>query len=326
MKVPPSKSKRAVAEKAAPEKSGELSPSSEIDAMIADLADWRGQTLALVRKLIKQAEPEVVEEVKWRKPSNGMKGVPVWEHEGIICTGETYKSAVKLTFAKGASVHDPSGLFNSSLEGNARRAIDIHEGDKVDEKAFKALFRAAVVVNTSAKTPALPVRAAKKAKTETPADPEAQLESYFAAYEPVMVNLGKALRAKMRKRLPGLNELVYVYENQGSLVIAYSPTDQGGGSDAPLGIALYADCAKLFFTHGAELSKSAPGKLLQGSGKTARHVVLNAATDLDRPEIEALMAASLKLAGVSPKEGAEGSVIIKAEAQKQRAAARKKRG
>jgi hypothetical protein len=127
----------------------EASPSDLIDARIAALADWRGETLARVRKLIREADPDVVEEVKWRKPSNSMLGVPVWEHAGIICTGETYKNAVKLTFAKGASLADPSGLFNSSLEGNMRRAIDFHEGDKIDEKAFKALIRAAVALNTS---------------------------------------------------------------------------------------------------------------------------------------------------------------------------------
>jgi hypothetical protein len=125
------------------------SPSGLIDARIKKLGDWRGDTLARVRALIKQADPEVVEEVKWRKPSNAMLGVPVWEHGGIICTGETYKTAVKLTFAKGASLADPSGLFNSSLEGNTRRAIDFHEGDKIDEKALKALIRAAVALNIS---------------------------------------------------------------------------------------------------------------------------------------------------------------------------------
>jgi hypothetical protein len=109
--------------------------------------DWRGEMLARVRALIKQADPDVVEEVKWRKPSNNMTGVPVWSHSGIICTGETYKDKVKLTFAKGASL--PSGLFNSSLEGNTRRAIDFHEGDMIDEKAFKALIRAAVELNMS---------------------------------------------------------------------------------------------------------------------------------------------------------------------------------
>ena len=124
------------------------SPSQLIDARIEELGDWRGETLARVRMLIKQADPEVVEEVKWRKPSNAMAGVPVWSHGGIICTGETYKNVVKMTFAKGASLEDPSGLFNSSLEGNTRRAIDFREGDKPDEEALKALIRAAVAMNT----------------------------------------------------------------------------------------------------------------------------------------------------------------------------------
>ena len=118
------------------------SPSRLIDARIKELDDWRGKTLSQVRALIKQADPEVVEEWKWR-------GVPVWYHDGMICTGETYKSVVKLTFAKGASLKDPSGLFNSSLEGNVRRAIDIHEGDEIDEDAFKTLIRAAAALNMS---------------------------------------------------------------------------------------------------------------------------------------------------------------------------------
>jgi|SRR3954468_13297246 len=118
------------------------SPSDLIDARIAELADWRGETLARVRALIKEADPDVIETWKWR-------GVPVWEHAGIICTGETYKSVVKLTFAKGASLEDPKSLFNSSLEGNVRRAIDIREGEEIDEKAFKALIRAAIALNTS---------------------------------------------------------------------------------------------------------------------------------------------------------------------------------
>src|ERR1700722_7134490 len=122
------------------------SPSRLIDARIKELNDWRGKTLAHLRALIKQADPEVVEEVKWRKPSN-LLGVAVWSHDGIICTGETYKSIVKLTFFKGPSLKDPSGLFNSSLEGNARRAIDFHEGDEIDEKAFRTLIRAAVALN-----------------------------------------------------------------------------------------------------------------------------------------------------------------------------------
>jgi hypothetical protein len=114
-----------------------------------DLDDWKGKMLSRVRALIKQADPEMIEERKWKKPSNAMAGVPVWSHNGIVCTGETYKKVVKLTFARGASISDPSRLFNSSLEGNTRRAIDIHEGDKLDEKALKALIRAAVAANKS---------------------------------------------------------------------------------------------------------------------------------------------------------------------------------
>ena len=123
-------------------KTGGDAPSQLIDARIAALSDWRGETLARVRRLIKQADPDVVETWKWR-------GVPVWEHGGIICTGETYKSVVKMTFAKGAALKDPSGLFNSSLGGNTRRAIDFHEGAKIDEGALKTLVRAAVTLNTS---------------------------------------------------------------------------------------------------------------------------------------------------------------------------------
>ena len=122
---------------------GGASPSRLIDARIKELGDWRGETLARVRSLISEADPEVVEEWKWR-------GVPVWEHAGIICTGETYKTVVKMTFAKGAALEDPSRLFNSSLEGNTRRAIDFHEGDKIDEKALTELIHEAVVLNTSA--------------------------------------------------------------------------------------------------------------------------------------------------------------------------------
>ena len=136
---------------------GADSPSQLIDARINELNDWRGETLARIRSLIRQADPEVVEEWKWR-------GVPVWSHGGIICTGETYKNAVKMTFAKGASLDDPTGLFNASLEGNTRRAIDFHEGDKIDEKALKALIRAALALNT-ARTAARPARSRKGSKS-----------------------------------------------------------------------------------------------------------------------------------------------------------------
>lgn len=143
--------------KSAKQEKIEVSPAQLIDARIEELTDWRGDMLARIRTLIKQADPEVVEEWKWR-------GVPVWSHAGIICTGETYKNAVKMTFAKGASLADPSDLFNSSLEGNTRRAIDFHEGDKIDERALKALIRAAVALNISARAAAKPTRSQKKSK------------------------------------------------------------------------------------------------------------------------------------------------------------------
>lgn len=138
-----------------------------IDARIKALADWRGEMIARIRAIIKEADPEVVEEVKWRKPSNPGGGA-VWEHAGILCTGETYRRAVKLTFAKGAALEDPSRLFNSSLEGKTRRAIDYHEGDTIDEEALKALIRAAVALNTSVRAtarPPAPVRAQKRPKS-----------------------------------------------------------------------------------------------------------------------------------------------------------------
>lgn len=136
----------------------DATPSQLIDARIQELNDWRGETLARIRALIRDADPEVVEEWKW--------SVPVWSHAGILCTGESYKATVKLTFPKGASLPDPAGLFNSSLEGNTRRAIDFREGDKVNEKGLKALIRAAIALNTSAQTTARPARSPQKPKSE----------------------------------------------------------------------------------------------------------------------------------------------------------------
>ena len=140
--------KSATKSKSPPKASAAGKPASRlIDQRIRDLGDWREETLARMRALILEADPEMIEERKWRKPSNAMAGVPVWSHNGIVCTGETYTKVVKLTFARGASLPDPSRLFNSSLEGNTRRAIDIHEGEKVDAGAFKALVKAAVAQN-----------------------------------------------------------------------------------------------------------------------------------------------------------------------------------
>jgi hypothetical protein len=140
--------KSATRSKSSPKAGATGKPASRlIDERFRDLERWREETLARMRALILEADPEMTEERKWRKPSNGMAGVPVWSHNGIVCTGETYKKAVKLTFAQGAKIPDPSGLFNSSLEGSTRRAIDIHEGEKVDARAFKALVKAAVAQN-----------------------------------------------------------------------------------------------------------------------------------------------------------------------------------
>jgi hypothetical protein len=139
------KATTAMKKSGASEAKSAASPSQHIDARIKELGDWRGETLARIRSIIKQADPEVVEEWKWR-------GVPVWEHDGIICTGETYKAVVKMTFARGAALDDPTDLFNSSLEGNTRRAIDFHQGDKIDEKALKALIREAAALNVSARS------------------------------------------------------------------------------------------------------------------------------------------------------------------------------
>ena len=136
----------------------EASGASLVDVAIERYGDWRGEMLARARALIQAAVPDVIEDIKWRKPSNDMQGVPVWEHDGLICTGETYKKAVKLTFARGAALADPSRLFNASLEGGTRRAIDLHEGDEIDGEAFKALIRAAVEENKKA-------RAQKKPKS-----------------------------------------------------------------------------------------------------------------------------------------------------------------
>jgi hypothetical protein len=149
MKAPPGKPRKSAPKSKSPPKAGATgTPASRlIDQRIRDLGDWREETLARMRALILEADPQMIEERKWRKPSNAMAGVPVWSHHGIVCTGEVYKKVVKLTFAQGARIPDPSRLFNASLEGNTRRAIDIHEGEKVHAGAFKALVKAAVAHN-----------------------------------------------------------------------------------------------------------------------------------------------------------------------------------
>jgi hypothetical protein len=201
-----------------PRKAKRESPSKLIDARIKELPDWRGEVLSWIRRLIKQADPEVVEEWKWR-------GVPVWSHDGMICTGETYRKVVKLTFAKGASLKDPAGLFNASLEGNARRAIDLHEGDEIDERAFKSLVRAAAALNaTKNKGPS----AATKPKLLSGGNPQiakgdgdAPVQAYIAAMPGWKRNVGCRLDALIVRTVPEVRKAVkwnspfYGIEGQG---------------------------------------------------------------------------------------------------------------
>jgi hypothetical protein len=217
------------------EKSGsteDQSASELIDKRIAELGDWRGETLRKMRKLIKEADPDVVEEWKWVKA--GSPGTPVWSHDGIICTGESYKSTVKLTFAKGASLQDPGKLFNSSLGGNTRRAIDIHEGERVDAGAFKALVRAAVALNESGgKASAAKASRSRKAPAKKPAllaggnpqiakaDGDAPVQAYIAAMPGWKSDVGRRLDALIVGTVPGVRKAVrwnspfYGVEGQG---------------------------------------------------------------------------------------------------------------
>src|SRR3954469_16966513 len=197
------KATTAMKESGSKEGKGGGFPSALIDARIKELADWRGETLARVRALVKRADPEVVEEWKWR-------GVPVWSHAGIICTGETYKEVVKLTFAKGAGLPDPSGLFNSSLEGNTRRAIDIREGEAVDASAFKALIKAAVAQNAPpAKSKATPVKLLSGGNPQiAKADGDAPVQAYIDAMPGWKRDVGRRLDALITRAVPGVCKAV----------------------------------------------------------------------------------------------------------------------
>ena len=171
--------------------------------------DWREETLARMRALILQADPGMIEERKWRKPSNAMAGIPVWSHGGLVCTGETYKKVVKLTFARGASIPDPSGLFNASLEGGTRRAIDIHEGEKVDARAFKALVKAAVARNGAPATEARPARLLSGGNPQVAkADGDAPVKAYIAAMPGWKRDVGKRLDALITRTVPRVRKAV----------------------------------------------------------------------------------------------------------------------
>jgi hypothetical protein len=236
------------------------SASELIDQRIAELGDWRGEALSRMRKLIKEADPDVVEEWKWM-------GTPVWSHDGIICTGESYKSIVKLTFAKGASLKDPAKLFNSSLEGNTRRAIDIHEGEKVDAGAFKALIRAAVAFNTSAGKPAL---LAGGNPQIAKAHGDAPVQAYIAAMPGWKRDVGRRLDALIARHVPNVRKAVkwnspfYGIEGQGWF----------------LGFHVFTRYVKVTFFRGTSLRPIPPG----GTGKDARWIDIHE-NDLDEAQM-----------------------------------------
>jgi hypothetical protein len=296
-----------IVKKSAAQKPGspsESSPSELIDARIRELGDWRGEMLARIRALIKQADPEVVEEWKWAKATS--PGVPVWSHDGIVCTGETYKSVVKMTFAKGASLEDPSGLFNSSLEGNVRRAIDFHEGDKIDEKALKALVRSAVALNASsaasrrrpgkARTAAGkggPTTAGKNKEPEKPAllaggnpqiakaDGDAPVQAYIEAMPGWKRDVGRRLDALIVRNAPNARRAVkwnspfYGIEGQGWFASFHT----------------FTNYVKVTFFQGRSLRPVPPG----GKSKDARWIDVRE-DDLD----EAQLATWVKQAAALP--------------------------
>jgi hypothetical protein len=268
--------------------------------------DWRDQTLARMRALILEADPEMIEERKWRKPSNAMAGVPVWSHNGIVCTGETYAKVVKLTFARGASIPDPSRLFNSSLEGNTRRAIDIHEGEKIDAGTFKALVKAAVAQNgaTKAGAEAKPgARKAKPTKVPTPygakvvllsggnpqiakADGDAPVQAYIAAMPGWKRDIGKRLDALVVRNVPNVRKAVkwntpfYGIEGQ-------------GGQGWFMGFHCMTKYVKVAFFRGTSLRPVPPGESKQ---KDVRYLDIRENDELD----EAQMATWVKQAAALP--------------------------
>ncbi len=280
-----------------------------IDRRIRDLGDWREETLARMRALILEADPEMIEERKWRKPSNAMAGVPVWSHNGMVCTGESYTKAVKLTFARGAGIPDPARLFNSSLEGNARRAIDIHEGEKIDAGAFKALVKAAVAQNGP---PAGPMRMPGKAKPKAKpgaseakpikvragekvvflsggnpqiakGDGDAPVLAYIAAMPAWKREAGKRLDALIVRNVPNVRKAVkwnspfYGIEGQGWF----------------LSFHVFARYIKLAFFRGTSLRPIPPGA---SKGKDARYIDIHEGDQLD----EAQMATWVKQAAALP--------------------------
>jgi hypothetical protein len=263
---------------------------------IRDLGDWRQEILDDMRALILEAEPEMIEERKWKKPSNAMAGVPVWSHNGIVCTGETYKKFVKLTFARGASLPDPSRLFNSSLEGNTRRAIDIHEGEKVDAGAFKALVKAAVAQNdppAKAGAKARPIKLRKGAKPFVllsggnpqiaKADGDAPVQTYIAAMPGWKRGLGKRLDALIERSVPNVRKAVKWNSP------FYGIDDQGWF----LSFHTFTRYIKVAIFRGASLRPVPPGP---SKDKNTRYIDIHEGDELD----EAQMASWVKQAAALP--------------------------
>jgi hypothetical protein len=265
----------------------EETPAQLIDARIKELGDWRGEMLSRIRALIKQADPDVVEEWKWR-------GVPVWSHEGILCTGETYKAVVKLTFAKGASLKDPSGLFNASLEGNTRRAIDIHEGEAIDEHAFMALIRAAVSLNESsgrapkAGAKAKPVKLLSGGNPQIPkGDGDAPVQAYIAAMPGWKRDLGKRLDALIVRNVPNVRKAVkwnspfYGLEGQGWF----------------LSFHVFTRYVKVTFFRGTSLQPVPSG----GTGRDARWIDIQEGDQLDEAQMATWVKQAAALPGWAPQ-------------------------
>jgi hypothetical protein len=280
-----------------------------IDPRIRDLGDWREETLARMRALILEADPEMIEERQWRKPSNAMAGVPVWSHGrggGIVCTGETYTKVVKLTFARGASLPDPSRLFNSSLEGNTRRAIDIHEGEQVDAGAFKALVKAAVARNGPPKAgakakpgarEAKPIKVRKGAPPEVvllsggnpqiaKADGDAPVQAYIAAMPGWKRDLGKRLDALIVRNVPNVRKAV-------KWNTPFYGVEGEGGQGWFLGFHCMTNYVKVAFFRGTSLRPVPPGA---SKGKDTRYIDIHEDDQLD----EAQMATWVKQAAALP--------------------------
>jgi hypothetical protein len=272
------------------------SPAQLIDARIEALDDWRGEMLSRLRALIRQADPDVIEDVKWRKPSNSMLGVPVWSHDGIICTGETYKDKVKLTFARGAALQDPSGLFNASLNGNARRAIDVHESEAIDEKAFRALIRAAVSLNASSAKPHKAAPKSPSRKIAKPrllsggnpqiakADGDAPVRAYIEALPGWKRDVGRRLDALIVRTVPNVRKAVrwnspfYGIEGRGWF----------------LGLHCLAKYIKLAFFRGTSLRPLPP---VESKQEDVRYIHIHEDDQLDEEQLASWIRQASELPG-----------------------------